>query len=216
MKSSEYFLSRKVNKLLDDFQDMRNQIALSWREEFTGFRIACSSGCAYCCRLLVRIHFLEGLLIARSLMENKDHVALAAAAKHARVVEDFRCRFILSEGEHLTEADFNTLWIERWAEQQIACPFLKQDLCSIYPIRPLTCRVHLAVDSRIPCMEPNNMVRVLDATQPHKDVLALAVQLNTAMGWEPLIVPAPLSVSVVWGQRYLLGKDLPEIKRHAS
>lgn len=206
-------IGKQTEKLIDDFQQLRDQIANQWLEDLRGFKIACSAGCHYCCALVVRCHFLEGLVIARELLRIDDHVTLAAVADHAQVIEHFRNKLIMQAGDTLSHEDFTMLWMEQWAEEQIFCPFLKEKHCSIYPLRPLTCRVHLAVDSRIPCMIPSNQVRVIDATQPHRDGLALAVQRNTAMGWEPLIIPAPISVSVRWGQRYLLGEDIEEIKK---
>lgn len=213
MRQKRNLLGARTNKLLNDFQDARNTIAEQWTQKLQGLKLACSTGCYHCCSLIVRVHFLEGILIARELLAAEQHVALAAAEDHARLVEQFRIKYLLAEGEMMPPEDFNVLWVEHWAEQHIFCPFLINGLCSIYPLRPLTCRVHYAIDSRIPCMTPNSMVKVADATQPHKDCLALAVQLNTAMGWEPLIVPAPLSVAVTWGKRYALGEDIPEIQK---
>jgi hypothetical protein len=80
-----------------------------------GAEITCASGCAGCCRTRIGVFPLEAEVVRRE-----------AAALPGHVREALRDRLLAEDAG----GDRDT------------CPFLLQGACSIYPARPLVCRVH--------------------------------------------------------------------------
>jgi len=91
----------------------------------SGIAVACQKGCSWCCRgVKVEVHAPEALVIAdRIRTEPRVRSALEAAAARRR-----------------------TLKLGELAAARDACPFLEQDRCIIYDIRPMTCRNHCCTD----------------------------------------------------------------------
>lgn len=119
-----------------------------------GRQISCAKGCTYCCHHYVSVSLGQGMVIVAHLYRNRDvlqqfldryeawraqagevadeidgirNQALAASTPIARVIEDTRP---LSN---------------RYFAATIRCPFLVDDVCSIYPVRPLACSGHHSV-----------------------------------------------------------------------
>jgi Fe-S-cluster containining protein len=80
--------------------------------------VPCSRGCSKCCHMATMLTAQEATLIAQQT--------------GARLAEP-QVYFSGADGEH-----------ERYAGQP--CPFLKNDVCSIYQHRPFACRVHVHID----------------------------------------------------------------------
>lgn len=85
---------------------------------------ACKAGCAYCCHYKVEVMAHEVFLIKDHLQQNWDASQikdlLDAAEENAKVIRT------LSQEQHLTT--------------NIKCPFLVNNQCSIYSVRPFKCR----------------------------------------------------------------------------
>lgn len=91
--------------------------------------VACCGGCASCCTIRVAATAPEIFLIA-------DFIRTAAPALTASLV----AKIAAADGttHHLDESS-------RMAVGTI-CPFIENDLCVIYPVRPLACRGHASFD----------------------------------------------------------------------
>jgi Fe-S-cluster containining protein len=93
--------------------------------------IACQAGCSYCCYLKVEVKPLEIIAITQ-YVEKKFHAKeIEAVIKQAKKN--------LAEFKHL---DYTT----QVATNQ-ACPFLFNNNCSIYEVRPSKCRNNHATDA---------------------------------------------------------------------
>lgn len=89
-------------------------------------KVACGSGCSYCCHSLVRIIPAEALLIASFIRLNyllKDVLILKKRINHAKVLTRNK-----------------TIKQKFLTKNQTPCIFLDNNICSIYPVRPLICR----------------------------------------------------------------------------
>ena len=117
--------------------DQAARHALAWFDALNEQKIrqsqvplACREGCSVCCCLRVDVFAHEVFLIARhigtsfSVRETSD--LLARLAAHSEKV------LPLTPGEHAT--------------QNIVCPLLQNNRCSIYPVRPHACRRHHSQD----------------------------------------------------------------------
>jgi len=79
--------------------------------------VACHSGCAACCHMPVEMYQVEA-----------DNIAAHAGRRAIRLKRD---------------RAFEPAWVDR----NRGCPFLRNNTCSIYEQRPLTCRMHFNFDA---------------------------------------------------------------------
>ncbi|TLX72415.1 YkgJ family cysteine cluster protein [Labilibacter sediminis] len=92
--------------------------------------IACSKGCKWCCFQPVYLTTQEAILINEFVLQSFDKAKLASLKSKAQKK--------LKKTKDLTEE----------GKQKIkhACPFLFENACSIYPVRPMACRIYLSSD----------------------------------------------------------------------
>lgn len=83
---------------------------------YVGSHVACRKGCSYCCHVSVQVSRLEAQYIA----EKTGHKPVILAAPVYRDPYAF--------------------------SQTTPCPFLRNNTCSIYPVRPLACRTQVNLD----------------------------------------------------------------------
>ena len=109
----------------------------------------CSKGCSHCCHQHVRVHMAEGALIDKYIKESMTYET------KKKVLLNFESWFkffndntpnskVIGESEML-EFEMTA------AKSKLACPFLIEDECSIYSVRPLACRTHIVNDSSDIC-----------------------------------------------------------------
>jgi Fe-S-cluster containining protein len=119
-------------------------VAFSVKElEQTGRTVSCKAGCGACCRQLVSISDIEAWAIA-------DVIKHMPAERHAHAMARFadaeRRLTAIKPPDEIIEAlngpDRRALAIA-YFRYGVACPFLEDESCSIYPDRPLVCREYL-------------------------------------------------------------------------
>jgi Fe-S-cluster containining protein len=123
--------------------------------------ISCRAGCGACCRQLVPISRTEAHCLAEiivNLPEDRRHRVVdrfrdAIAALDARGLLD-RVR----AAPRLTDADEQGRLAREYFRAQVACPFLEEESCSIYPDRPLSCREYLVTSPAAHCRDPESNV----------------------------------------------------------
>jgi Fe-S-cluster containining protein len=92
-------------------------------EEIKGERISCAKGCAYCCHINVDINLLEAMVIV--------HYCNAMGI-------DIDYSYLKQQGKlHGHDKE------RAMSQTHSACVFLKNNECSIYPVRPINCRKYL-------------------------------------------------------------------------
>lgn len=165
--------------------------------------VACRSGCTYCCHTRVSTSIPEVLVIADSLRHSWTDEQLTCLS--ARVQQ--LCQQGQPQDQH---------W---WHASQTACPFLSDTsgLCTIYPIRPFTCRSHHSLsredcrcgyESRradeIPCYPL--LRRMIDL---YSSAFILALRQHNLASYQVALVPA-LNLALndpQIGQHWLAGDD---------
>ena len=94
--------------------------------------LACAEGCAWCCRKVVGCAAPEVLHIAAYLQEHLSPEQMEATRQRVAERDDER----------------RNLRQDSWAAKRVACPLLVNERCSVYPVRPLTCRGFNSTDAR--------------------------------------------------------------------
>ena len=89
-----------------------------------GHRVACRSGCTYCCTFPVAASAPEVLAIAAFVRERLDEERQAAL--NARV----EANIAVTDGMDMSQRD----------RVRLECPFLEAGKCSVYEVRPIACR----------------------------------------------------------------------------
>ena len=113
-----------------------------------GKTVVCTKKCSTCCRYLVPVSIPEAICIYDEIQSLPPDASqefwddsLAAA------------RQLLEEGSCSRPHDGATLKdVGQWySDKEVTCPFLKNDLCAIYALRPLACREHLVTTPASHC-----------------------------------------------------------------
>ena len=122
-----------------------------------GQPISCREGCAACCRQVVPISETEALYLVNLIDE-------MPADRKAVILSRFQSAMATVAGADLTEklkreALATVEERHRVADQYfslgIACPFLENESCGIYPHRPLACREYLVTSPPDLCDTPS-------------------------------------------------------------
>jgi Fe-S-cluster containining protein len=122
-----------------------------------GKAVSCRAGCGACCRQLVPIAPPEAHVIA-DLVEEMPEPRRATirerfAAARARLGETPLLAMLEDPGT-FADGDLQRLGLDYFA-LGIACPFLEDESCSIYPERPIACREYLVTSPAEDCARPS-------------------------------------------------------------
>ena len=123
-KSPEDF-GRVLRQSLAAFDEMGARIAAEG-----GVKTACCEGCSLCCWLRVDVHAHEVFLIAEFIRARFSQAELSALI----------ARLAVHSGKVLPLTPFEH------ATQNVVCPLLQNGRCSVYAVRPHSCRRHHSVD----------------------------------------------------------------------
>ncbi len=119
------------------------EIAAEW-----GQRITCSKGCTYCCSYLAPLSPAEAFRIRDEILTmpvNRRRHYLRSLMIRARYILNHRQSLQQpEEPSGLTSQQDCLQNISQWyGNLKLACPFLSNQQCSIYQLRPLVCREYL-------------------------------------------------------------------------
>jgi Fe-S-cluster containining protein len=122
-----------------------------------GKTISCRKGCGACCRQLVPVSEMEARRLrdlVESLPEPRRAQVRARFAAARRRLEEAGMFERLQHPETLRENERTILGLD-YFRLGIACPFLEEESCSIYPDRPLSCREYLVTSPAENCKNPS-------------------------------------------------------------
>lgn len=160
----------------------------------TGRSISCKAGCAACCRHLVALSIFEAEALCawiRTLPESRQQelarrfhdtlLKLADAGLIDRMVNE----------DWLTKGDLAGKLALDYFYLGVPCPFLEDELCSIYPSRPLACREHLVTSAPEHCSDParqqvSPVHLPLRVSQP-LNMVSAELEQRGSHGWIPLL-----------------------------
>lgn len=153
--------------------------------------VSCRARCAGCCRQLVPVSpaeafFLNDLVASMQEPKKSELVARFAEANDAYEASGLRARE--EAGGDLTSIALD------WQRKAIACPFLHEELCSIYAHRPAGCREYLVVTPRENCYQ---LGRAPITRVPLAAVVSEALQRTCAnvLGLSDGVIPLPTALA---------------------
>lgn len=111
-----------------------------WQTQQPNLLSACKKGCSTCCTQNVTITALEGEKILRYILENGKERWFAERLFHKR--SHTPAQYTTNEFAKacLEQRDLE----QNPTETSAPCPFLEGQLCSIYPVRPFSCRLFIS------------------------------------------------------------------------
>jgi Fe-S-cluster containining protein len=171
----------------------------------SGKTISCRMGCAACCRMLVPLSPPE----AFALKEYVDNLPVDRRRQIARRLSETKHQLeedglldqlsAVAEGtEARSDADFEPLNRAYYA-LRMPCPFLEEEMCSIYEARPAACRELFVTSPAEWCQD-----LVHNPVQP----ITVPIRMGSALGllWGELTqsVPrlVPLPIAIDWAERH--------------
>lgn len=171
----------------------------------SGKTLSCHKGCAACCRMMVPLSVPEAFALrefVRSLpTERQQHISTRLAQTKSLLLSQGLWHRLLEMGESTQPPDDNALEpINRdYYALRTPCPFLEDEVCSIYEGRPAACRELLVTSPAERCQDfVKNQVEQIQAP----------VRIGPALGllWGELTrMPArliPLPIALDWAERY--------------
>lgn len=166
---------------------------------------SCHKGCAACCRMLVPLSAPEAFALrdwvrSRSA-EEQEHIARRFSEAKVRLLSHgiWQQLSALCEAT-LTTDDVALDGVNRlYYALRLPCPFLVDEICSIYDERPAACRELLVTSPSMHCE---------DLTKTPIEPVSVPIQVSTVFGlvWQELtntptrLIPLPLALE--WADRY--------------
>lgn len=134
--------------------------------------VTCREGCSHCCKLPATATVPEMVLVVEHLTSRGDWERRRPALKREleHQLSEFASVNVLDERERVA-----------FFQRQLACAFLKNDRCEIYPVRPAVCRYHMVVSPPENC-EVGPEARPLVLVDLHKVEHAVAIKSAEALG----------------------------------
>lgn len=163
-----------------------------------GAEITCSAGCSACCRQLVVVSPLEAHALAEFVAarpEQSERWAEAHASWESRMEAnpELSARldgFVESEG-YVSGAEGGALELDYW-KAQLPCPFLLDDRCSVYAVRPFACREHHAISDPLVCAEDPDQVTPADTRLEFRAVANYVG--NACFSLPDRLIPLPMAL----------------------
>jgi Fe-S-cluster containining protein len=113
-----------------------------------GEDFCCAQGCSLCCTRNVTIITLEGMNILDFYKANNDLHQLTEILS----TPDHSPAPLQTTNEYIADCLAGREGEQQLADSSSCCPFLQNDICTIYPVRPFSCRCFVSQD---PCRRHN-------------------------------------------------------------
>jgi Fe-S-cluster containining protein len=196
-----------------------------------GFAISCQKGCAACCRMLVPVSAPEALALRHFVETLPPTHKTAFASRLAQAQQRLdkaglldRLRRIAESETQQTDDDLESINRDYYA-LRLPCPFLENEMCSIYEQRPAACRELLVTTPAEFCNDVvNNPVSALPV--PLRVSTALSLLWAELLGGPVKLIPLPVAVDWAaghqadaertWKGRPLLEQALDKVWRFLS
>jgi Fe-S-cluster containining protein len=158
-----------------------------------GEEISCKAGCGACCRQLVPITQVEArriLEVIQQMAEPRQADVRSRFAEASLRLDQAGVLAELNKPDEIPEQELQAFGL-KYFHLGIACPFLKDESCSIYADRPIACREYLVTSPAENCAQPSaKTVRLVKLAGKVSNAVARLDHDSKASStpWVPLIV----------------------------
>ncbi len=171
----------------------------------TGQSISCRKGCAACCRMLVPLSAPEAFAL-------QEHVKQLPADRHTQLLNRLhdakdrlkqvglwdRMSDVAEASKQVSDEELDPINQSYYA-LRIPCPYLENELCSIYEARPAACRELLVTSPAELCQDlAQNPVMPLPVSMRMSSILGLTWGALTSS--PPRLIPLPMALE--WAERH--------------
>ncbi len=175
------------------------------RVESSGKHLSCAKGCAACCRMLVPLSVPETLALRAYVFslptQQREHILTRFAQTKSLLLSRglWQGLTALCEGIQDSDADRLENMNRQYYGLQIPCPFLEEELCTIYEHRPAACRELVVTTPAEYCA---------DLTNRPVEAVSVPIRMSTVLGllWQELTsTPArliPLPLALEWAEQH--------------
>jgi len=164
-----------------------------------GKAISCRMGCTYCCYHYVTVSLAQGIVIVDHLYNRKDLLKQFLDGYEtwrkdgesiSADIDRIRIHALSSSiPTHQVFTDTRDL-SARYLAKNIRCPFLVDDKCSIYPVRPLSCSGHHSVSPPDWCAPAaQKQPDIQHATAADEDLIAMIQLADSRLTLYELALP---------------------------
>jgi len=156
--------------------------SLSGTLEPKGERITCREGCTACCFHYVTVSLAHGIVIADHLYKRKDLLGQFLANYEKWHSRGYSISSSI-DNERISSSPMGAALEKtrplssRYLEMGIQCPFLVNDRCSIYEVRPLSCSGHYSTSPPDWCKPGSSSMPVLYNLVPDDEDLMAIMRL---------------------------------------
>ena len=164
-----------------------------------GLQISCRKGCGACCRQPVPLSPPEAFMLEELVASLPEHIRPRIRARFAAAAQGLQTSGRRENSARLQDPscldDENMEAITRaYFAQQIPCPFLEDESCSIYASQPSRCREFLVTSPARHCLDPY---------QQRVDRVPISIRLSEVLArlWADAtqtslqLVPLPLALN---------------------
>lgn len=163
--------------------------------ESDGDKIPCGRRCAACCSYLVPVSVPEAFWLPKQIFtgpapqRRKMMRACLLASRH--ILKHQPPELFISQKPESLQGPSEVNLISNWYKNlKLQCPFLDNQICTIYQARPLACKEHMVTGSAKACKGEHEKAQVVEIPVPMTDVLAhFAAEIEET---EPETVIMPL------------------------
>jgi len=175
-----------------------------------GKSVRCTEGCSACCRHLIAVSPIEAVDIADHVgglsAERQRHIRERFTETHRKLEAAGMLRRNEPRGQRaLVAARQDSHWatvheLSRfYFEQQIPCPFLEDNRCSVYEHRPMVCREHHVFSAPENCARLDG--RGVDPVTPPIDMAPTLSRVATELAGVPRQT-MPLVLALEWVEAF--------------
>ncbi len=171
-----------------------------------GQTLSCHKGCAACCRMLVPVAPPEAFALKEKVEQlpacQRERIRQRFSAMQNTLHEDGLLSRLVQLSEtrtQLSDEDMEPI-NQAYYAKRLPCPFLEDDMCSIYEFRPAACRELLVTSPAELCQDiAQNSIQALSVPFRIGTVLSL-MWAKITEGPAKLI---PLPIAMDWADRHV-------------
>jgi Fe-S-cluster containining protein len=184
-----------LTQLLPVIHNLESAITqkVSDEAQAAGHPISCRAGCAACCRQMVPVSAFEAEALTRWIRSLPEKYQAEVERRFQRALTTLRNAGVIEkllDPRWATDEAFATEATVAYFNAHVACPFLEDENCGIYSIRPLACREYMVTSPPELCQDPaTNSVAGVDFPLKLTRVFFFFSRkaVSDPRGWFPLV-----------------------------